>query len=174
MLKNALTQNPPLCLAHVAKRMGRRAGTLRYHFPDLCKAVVDRYAEYEQRCILSRIDVNRKALQAALADNTHPSTIDIARQLGVQLQNLIKWLPDLCKQVSRQHIEGRNNRWFKIDSELNAMLGEWPPPSMGEICKRIGYCRTSLNRHHSRVCYRLAARHVKFRNNKLRCPTPSV
>ena len=127
-----------------------------------------------QRCILSRIDVNRKALQAALADNTHPSTIDIARQLGVQLQNLIKWLPDLCKQVSRQHIEGRNNRWFKIDSELNAMLGEWPPPSMGEICKRIGYCRTSLNRHHSRVCYRLAARHVKFRNNKLRCPTPSV
>jgi hypothetical protein len=170
VLKNALTQNPPLCLAHVAKRMSRRAGTLRYHFPDLCKAVVVRYAEYEQRGILSRIDVNRKALQAALADNTHPSTIDIARQLGVQLQNLIKWLPDLCKQVSRQHIEGRNNRWFKIGSELNAMLGEWPPPSMGEICKRIGYCRTSLNRHHSRVCYRLAARHVKFRNNKLRPP----
>jgi hypothetical protein len=174
VLKNALTMNPPLCLAHVAKRMGRRAGTIRHHFPDLCKAVVDRYAEYEQRCILSRIDVNRKALQAALADNTHPSTIDIARQLGVQLQELIKELPDLCKQVSRRHIEGRNHRWFEIGSELNAMLGEWPPPSMREICKRIGYSITSLHRHHSPVCHRLAARHVKFRNNKLRRRTPSV
>jgi hypothetical protein len=170
VLKNALTQNPPLCLAHVAKRMSRRAGTLRYHFPDLCKAVVDRYAEYEQRGILSRIDVNRKALQAALADNTHPSTIDIARQLGVQLQELIKELPDLCKQVSRRHIEGRNHRWFEIGSELNAMLGEWPPPSMREICKRIGYSITSLHRHHSPLCHRLAARHVKFRNNKLLAP----
>ena len=118
--------------------MGRRAGTIRHRFPDLCKAVVDRYAEYEQCGVLSRIDVKRKALEAALADNTHPSTIDIARQLGVQPQNLIKELPDLCKEVSRRHIEARNNRWFKIGSELNAMLGEWPPPSMREICKRIG------------------------------------
>ena len=150
------------------------AATLRYHFPDLCKAVVDRYAEYEQRCVLSRIDVKRKALQAALADNTRPSTVDVARQLGLQHQNLIKELPDLCKQVSRRHIEGRTNRWLKIGSKLNAMLGEWPPPSMGEICKRIGYSRTSLHRHHSPVCYRLAARHVKFRNNKLWRRPPSV
>jgi hypothetical protein len=42
--------------------MGRRAATIRKRFPDLCKAVVDRYAEYEQRCVLSRIDVKRKGL----------------------------------------------------------------------------------------------------------------
>jgi hypothetical protein len=83
------------------------ASTFRYHFPDLCKAVIDRYAAYEQRCVLSRIDVKRKVLQAALADNTHPSTIDVARQLGVQPQNLIRELLDL-KEVSRRHIEGRN------------------------------------------------------------------
>ena len=78
VLKNALTQNPPLCLAHIAKRMGRRAATIRHHFPDLCKAVVDRYAEYEQRCVLSRIEVKRKAVQAAFG------TIRIVRQLMLQ------------------------------------------------------------------------------------------
>ena len=168
VLKNALTENPPRCLAHVAARLGRRAATFRYHFPDLCKALVDRYAAYEECCLLGRLAVRRNALRAALVDDTHPATIDIVRRLGVQHQELIKEFPDLCKEVSRRHTEARKEKWAKIGEELQAILEERPPPSLGEICERIGYCRTSLRRHHSRLCHRLASRHVKFRHNKLR------
>lgn len=168
LLENALTERPPRCLSHVAQSVDRRATTFRHHFPELCKAIVARYAAYEEHCLRNRLSMQRTALQVALVDNTHPSTVDIARRLGVLHQNLIKVFPQLCKEVSRRHIEARNARWSAIGVELNRMLEEWPPPSMREICKRIGYCQTSLDRHHYNLCRRLCERHLKFRYKQLR------
>src|SRR5439155_21763436 len=39
ILHAALTESPPPSVSAVLKRLGEAAGTVRYHFPDLCRAI---------------------------------------------------------------------------------------------------------------------------------------
>jgi hypothetical protein len=54
ILHAALTESPPPSVSAVLKRLGDAANTVRYHFPDLCRAIAQQYAEHRARCAMVR------------------------------------------------------------------------------------------------------------------------
>lgn len=167
-LRRALTKESPPSLMETAKRMGRRHTILRYHFPDLCDAIVERHSAYQKRCRSERYGSARLALEAALSDEARPSPADIARVIGWNLWNLLQVHPDLCRNLSDRHAEGRVERWLEVGRTLETMLNEWPPPPMREITERTRYSENSLYKHYPALCTSLAARYREYRKMKRR------
>jgi transcriptional regulator with XRE-family HTH domain len=54
ILHAALTESPPPSVSAVLKRLGDAAGTVRYHFPGLCRAMAHQYAEHRARRAMAR------------------------------------------------------------------------------------------------------------------------
>jgi TniQ len=163
VIDKAFTEQLPPTLVELAQRVGLPLPTLRYRFRSQCRAISKRYRVRKQQFHLEVTKTARRALEAALIDESHPSPADVARNLGMDLNKLIRILPDLCRKLSNWHIEGRKQRWQVVGVELETILKEWPPIPMREITKRTGYCETSLNRHHRALCRELAARYLNYR-----------
>ncbi len=122
---------------------------LRKHFPQLCRAISDRFQLYRQQDKLARWAAVREAVQAVvdeLAGGTPPSIKMVAKQLNCSSTLLRKACPDLCQQImARQqaYFEDRKGRW---QAALQAVLDgdEQPAPSVPAVADRLGLHRVQL------------------------------
>ena len=106
-LKAVLTEEPPPTLRAIASRLGmKNESAIVYHFPDLTKAIADRYREYRKNCR----EQARLALESALTEVPPPSVRQIARNTRHSLTRLYTDFPDLCRQVAANRIEHLHQR----------------------------------------------------------------
>lgn len=90
-------------------------------------------------------DVLRHRLAQLLADpHLSPGSASrVARQLEVTPNSIKRYCPDLYQQILKRHAQDRQTqrqaRNQKLAHELQAVLddGETPPPSMGEVARRL-------------------------------------
>jgi AcrR family transcriptional regulator len=163
ILRSALKEIPPAPLQDVAARLGRDANTLRYWFADLCKAIVTRYAEYEEACYARKWKDIESALRSALDDDEPLSMAQIALQLGRDIKTLTKRHPELCRKISARHSENRRTRWVEIQVKLQSVLIEQPPPSVLKVAGRLGLSKSSLYKHLPNLCHQIAERFISYR-----------
>ncbi|HST52252.1 MAG TPA: TniQ family protein [Pyrinomonadaceae bacterium] len=101
-LQLALTENPPPSLNLLARRIGcKNPGTLYDHFPNLTKAIVNRYKKHRYK------QVNWKHVRAglckALRENPPPSLREVTRRLKLSEPPYSRF-SDLCKALSNRYI----------------------------------------------------------------------
>src|SRR6266487_792781 len=141
-LEEVLSSEDRLSLISIGQELGCSVSVLRYHFPDLCKAVARRYRE--------RFDYElmEKHLRSALAGCGMTPTIgEIARELGYKRHNLWGKFPDLCKQIAErcrmEQNERHKERVTKFCSEIRCAVltlhQQGIYPSTRRISKIISY-----------------------------------
>lgn len=162
-LRAALRESIPPSEVEVARRIDRQPNTLRYHFPDLCKAIVERHAAYRKLCVHKEWDIAKRALTSALA-NGKPITVgEVARHIGWNLNRLLRRFPDLCNAVSEHYKESRKNHWKEIERNLKAALIEHPPPPMYQVVEHLDHSAASLYEHFPVLCREIGSRHLMYR-----------
>lgn len=162
-LEAALDETPAPSMMEVARRLGRTTSGLKYRFADLCEAIVTRYETYRRQVRRKEWERARRALQAALKDESHPSVAEVARRIKWDFSRLCRRFPELCREVSRRHLQHLKTGWSKVGRTLEEILQEQPPPSMREVTGRLNRSATSLYSYFPRLCRRIGARHAEYR-----------
>jgi transcriptional regulator with XRE-family HTH domain len=79
ILHAALTESPPPSVSAVLKRLGDAASTVRYHFPDLCRAIAHQYAEHRARGAMIRKAYAAEEVRR-VASQLHANGLRLTRQ----------------------------------------------------------------------------------------------
>lgn len=102
ILRIALKESPPPSLKQLMKRIGcKNTGTLHDHFPDLTKALMERYNKYWYKQVDWKYIELR--MREALKENPPPSLKEVARRLNLGDPPYHKFY-DLCKAISSKYI----------------------------------------------------------------------
>ncbi len=75
---------------------------LSYHFPDLYRAILERYQTYqraEKQALRSQLE-----LALAVAEEPVPSLQEIAQRFGHSAESLRKLFPELCRRISARYL----------------------------------------------------------------------
>ena len=99
----------------------------------------------------------QRALEVSLAQKLPTSPYHVALELGfVEARSLLRKFPDLCRAIQDKIDKRKELALADTERTLTAALTEYPPPSLGQLCGRLGYCRPIVLRtHFSTLCDRL-------------------
>ncbi len=128
VLEEVLIDNasPAPSIDQLARQLGCSSAMLRYHFPDLCKLISQRYMG------LTEVELQRNTLEEVMrsGEEAKLSINEIARRLGCADKTLYNRFPEQCKTVVKR-------RWQAVDINsmqkvLEAALAndEEPPPTL--------------------------------------------
>ncbi len=160
-LKAALREEPPPSMIEMERRLGRSTSTLRYRFPELCAAIVERYAGHVGAALSRKWRGIQRRLTDVLKDEDCPSVSEVARRNGWHLSTLIETFPDPCRRITERNEEHAKRCRQAVGAELNAILKECPPPPMCAVAVRLNHSEQSLYDHFPLLCKRIAARYLK-------------
>jgi len=173
-LKEALKEEPPPSLSEVARRMGYSTTT---RLGQVARALSSQIVIKHRRsgrshwwvrggakpiCELSQV---KKVLQGYLnAESQIPPLDRIAASLGYAIdQSLRQKFPELCRALSAKLARQKEARLAAIAPTLERALQETPPPSVREICQRVGFSAGCVLKAHSPALYqRLKARRREY------------
>lgn len=162
ILRKALEENPPPSLLKVIQRLEIGYEPVYKNFPDLGRAIRERFSAYQRDSIIKKRLTAQRALEEALNDVARPSRSDVARKIGWRVEVLSRTFPELCRALSERYAEGQKEKWSDVERELNKLLVEWPPLPRREVIKRTGYSRHAINQRFPDLYRRLTARYMDY------------
>ncbi len=178
-------QDGPLpSLKEIGKRVNYSEASLRRHFPDLCRAIVERrrndvlcecpVPEMQPETWITGevkdagkqkkredLDEVQKALENVLDGDSCPSMIEVAQQLGFSASSLYHYFPVLCRTIAMQHKQQKGHELQHLKSALEEVLAsdQKPFPTMQEVAKRLDCNAMILYDHFPELCHAIAKRH---------------
>src|SRR6266851_1641020 len=176
-LERATGEQPPPRLSDVARRLGYIKLDRLYRVnPKLCRQIASNYQNSIRGCqqkpsdkrFCSLIEMQR-ALEASLAQERPTSAYHVALSLGfVGERTLKRKFPGLCRDIQNKLDEQKALAIVSMGHTLTAALSEDPPPSLSQLCERMGYCRpVVLRRQFSTLCDRLLERRRAYRVHQI-------
>jgi AcrR family transcriptional regulator len=138
-IKNAITAalrapvSPPL--KAITRELGfRHVSALYTRFPELCQALVEKYARDR------KVDIDRcRERVAAAADQALPLTVkEVAAQVGLTVSMLNHRYPDLCEKIVARASERKALELERQRREFQAALDEPALPTTEALSARIG------------------------------------
>lgn len=164
----ATKEHPAPSLGEVAQRLGYSTPTRLYAADsELCKTIVRRFNKsgrsrwWKRRDAKSPDDsIIRKTIEESLALDVPLPVHRSAAALGYQTEDaLTARFPDLCRAIKTKRAKFRAARRDAVAAELEAALGENPPPTVQEVARRLGYKGASvLGETEPELCVKLVAR----------------
>ncbi len=105
-------------------------------------------------------------LQEVIKESPPPSLEDVALRLKHRTLVLQYHFPELCQEIKTRHAQyKKSRREQKIQPVLEAALQEFPPPSLLEITRRLGYQNNSyLYQYFPELCYSISKRYREHNN----------
>jgi hypothetical protein len=102
----------------------------------------------------------QRALEESLEQDSPRSPYHVSIDLGfVGDEPLRRKFPALCRAIQAKIDNYNASRIEAMGRALTAALIEDPPPSLTEMCRRLGYCRPVVLRgHFSELCDQLVER----------------
>lgn len=168
VLERAASEQPPPRLSDVAGRLNYVKLDRLYRVDaKLCRRIASNYQKTlrgpgtrpsdKRFCSLPQM---QRALEESLAQDCPTSPYQISLALGfVSDMTLRRKFPSLCQAIQRKIDNHNGLRIATMGRALNAALAEDPPPSLSQMCKRLGYCRPVVLRgHFPELCDRLLQR----------------
>lgn len=163
-LKEAVSELPPPRLCDVAGRLGYIKPTRLYRVEGaLCRQINSNYQNAirpvelpssKQFCPSAQV---KAALEESLTQEIPTPTEHIAMRLGFAgASSLSRKFPDLCRAIQDKIDKHKAFQLAAMERTLTAALGEDPPPSLEQLCERLGCCRSAVLRgHFSALCDQL-------------------
>jgi len=105
-LEEMLTMENPPSLTKAAMILGYSTDVLRWHFPDLARAIVTRYQERFSFVAIQKYLLN--ILEAT--SEPFPSLEEAARNFGCSSDILLTRCPELCRKIVERYKEYRHRR----------------------------------------------------------------
>ena len=113
---------------------------LKNKFPASESSPVKRFRKSYQRMDLDRKQVLNIVLQEIIDEDPPPSLEDVALRLRYRPLVLQYHFPEFCQKIKVRHADYKKVcQQQKIQPVLEAALQEYPPPSLLEITRRLGY-----------------------------------
>jgi hypothetical protein len=108
ILEAALREEPPPTLNDVARRFTEfKIGFLHAHFPDECRRLVTRHADYCER----RMQAAGELLRQSLRENPPRSLTRLSKESGYSIRALTRNYPELSRSVVVRYDDYRRNLW---------------------------------------------------------------
>jgi DNA-binding Lrp family transcriptional regulator len=176
-LERATSEQPPPRLSDVARRLNYIKLDRLYRVDrKLCRQIASNYQNSirgcrrkpsdKRFCSLSKM---QRSLEASLAKKRPTSPYHVALSLGfVGERTLNRKFPDLCREIQKKIDARKALDIASMERALIGALAEDPPPSLGELCERMGYSRpVVLRRRFSILCDQLLERRRAYRAGQI-------
>jgi len=152
----AKKMDPPTSLKAVAQEIGYSIKTLHRYCTDLCQAIV---TQRKQRFNETKGNLRiKQALEEAAISDKRLSLAEVARQINCDCAVLRRCFPELCQIIYKRYRERMKS--LEVHQQLLAVLSnEEEAPSIGELARRWGYKRATLEYNFSDLCKQITARH---------------
>jgi transcriptional regulator with XRE-family HTH domain len=164
-LERAASEQPPPRLSDVARRLNYIKLDRLYRVDaKLCRRIASNYqktlrapgtrATDKRFCSPQQM---QRALEESLAQDLPTSPYHVSLELGfVGDAPLRRKFPSLCQAIQEKIDTQKALRIAATGRALKAALAEEPPPSLTEMCRRLGCCRpVVLRRRFSDLCNQL-------------------
>lgn len=167
-LQRAASEQPPPRLSDIARRLNYVKLDRLYRVDaKLCRRIASNYQKTLQppgtkawdKRFCSPMQMQR-ALEESLEQDIPRSPYHVSIDLGfVGDEPLRRKFPALCRAIQAKIDNHNASRIEAMGRALTAALTEDPPPSLTEMCRRLGYCRPVVLRgHFSELCDQLVER----------------
>jgi hypothetical protein len=161
MLMESLTCERPIPISHIAVQLGYESNCrLRKHFPELCKAILRKSAEYGE----ARRARTQAALIGAISEEPPPAITSLARRLGCSNDYLQVNFFDLCRQLRRARdtwqIQKREATRRRVEKAAREMRGATVP----EVCRAAGVKQMFLFTNFPAIYKQIASAYVARRD----------
>lgn len=123
----------PRSVGWVATELGFAQATLEHHLPELCKRLVRRRKQLQERERAAAV----RELNRALEETPPPTMIELSARLGYGPQTLKSWAPDVCRQIAERRSDSHRVERIRIENGLKSMLSENPPPAITDVFHRL-------------------------------------
>ncbi len=176
-LQRAVSEQPPPRLRDVARRLDYVKPDRLYQVDwKLCRQINSNYQNAvrgphgkpsdKQFCSTSQVE---RALEASLAQELPNSPYHVALELGfVDARSLIRKFPSLCRAIQDKIDNHKALDIAAMERALTVALTEDPPPSLDQLCERLGYSRpVVLRKQFSALCDRLVEHRRAYRVNQI-------
>lgn len=160
-LLDAVNSKEPISITGIALSHGyATAGSIQYHFPKLYAALaLKAKADEEER--RNRI---RRGLEEALREDPAPSLMTVVHRLGYATSAVMRGNePELTSQLVARYRNSFRERGTHIAKEAKAMMKESSPPSLAEVCSRLGMTAKTLNVYAPGVRKEVARRYREWK-----------
>jgi AraC-like DNA-binding protein len=133
---------PPLTLNRISWQLGYEIDTLRFHCPDLCQLLEERYEAYRAE----KFRIAQQRLEALLSGETSPpaSVEAVARESGFNVQTVRSRFPDLAKAVTdtyRHYVRQRSReRRQRLVAEVKRITRELYRAGLDPTLGRVAAC----------------------------------
>jgi hypothetical protein len=135
---------------------------MRYHFPELCRAVVDRYLTVYKRPV--DVERYRAVVDKALTEKPPPSLGKVSNRSGTTTTTLKDCFPSLCQRIIARHHRYRFKlNWKEIGIKLGDYVIQEPPPSLRGIARDLKTNVSALSTRFPELCKVIGARSVRHR-----------
>lgn len=161
ILVSAASNDRPKPLQAFVRLTGWSRVKLQNQFPELCAAILARYADYFYR----RIDEAKAlaVLQAALMETPPLSIVAIAQPIRCNAVSLKYRFPDITRElVSRYKSYWRNTDWQLVEASLKEALFNYPPSSMSETARSLGLSQRGMRMRFPELTRAIAHRFKKY------------
>ena len=167
-LLNAVKENPPPSLAHVAQRLSyRTCAPLKRLDPKTCRQITLRYQALRRRLrgreksVSEQIDTR---LRESLALERPIPVARIAAEFGYQTTCVLEArFPNLCRAIARKEIEIRQMRHAYLRAGLISAISEDPPPAIATAAKRLACSHAYLATYFPHECQQLVEARKSWR-----------
>ena len=167
-LQRAASEQPPPRLSDIARRLNYVKLDRLYRVDaKLCRRIASNYQKTLQPPGTKAWDKRfcspqqmQRALEESLEQDIPLSPYHVSIELGfVGDEPLRRKFPALCRAIQAKIDNYNASRIEAMGRALTAALTEDPPPSLTEMCRRLGYCRPVVLRgHFSELCDQLVER----------------
>lgn len=161
VLVSAASNDRPEPLQSFVRLTGWSRVKLQNHFPNLCAAILTRYADYYYK----RIDETKAlaVLRASLIETPPPSIVMIAQRIGCNAVSLRCRFPDITRElVSRYKSHWRNTDWQFVETSLKEALVNYPPSSMSETARSLELSQRGMRMRFPKLTRAIAHRFKKY------------
>jgi len=166
-LEAALEEESPPSMEQVARSLGYVSSqSLRPQFPEICKAL----SEKRRKIVSERRGKVEGELRQAIKIDPPVSLNAIGEKLGYKgTATLRTMFPNECREICLRY-EGHIRKQFlsKVESALQPILIETPPPPLNASLQRIGVSDGFLRKHFPTQHRAIAARYIEFRGQQSR------
>lgn len=135
-LKADLAKDEPESVPQIARRLGYAgSGPFFSPFPALCRAIYLKIARNKA----ARIRAMRRIVETALGQDPPPTLRALALQLGYKDKKVLtRYFAGLSAELLARRKTLAKNQVAQLKRELQSYTRIEPPPSMAEVCRKLG------------------------------------
>jgi AraC-like DNA-binding protein len=165
-LKAALAQDDPESVPRIARRLGyASSGPFLAQFPGLCREIHAKIAKQKK----ARIRAMRRIVKQALRQNPPPALRQLVVRLGYKDKKVIgHYFGALSAELLARRKAFKEREAAQLRRRLQRCTCKEPPPSMGEVCRKLGLKNITASRKFPNEYRIIVTRFLQRRNETAR------